>query len=133
MMYLKPGEFGFDPAFPNALLPLRPNCGPERIASLTAKKPNSRTNQANWVVWNGVSYDSGKVQLGWEDNERFFKYVKDARNRTWKGDGVAREFTIEKEERRSGLWVQHIRNSQVQTIIPPRLRFRLPDADQGDA
>ena len=130
MMYLQLGEERFDPERPK-LVPLGPDCDPKRIASLTAKKPNSRTNQANWVVWNGVSYSSGKVQPGWEDNERFFKYVKGARNRTWNGDAVAREFTIEKEEGRSGLWKQHIRNSQVQTIIPTRLRFRLPDADQG--
>jgi len=129
MMYLKPGEFGFDPAFPNALVPLRPDCGPERIASLTAKKPHSKDDQADWVVWNGVSYNSGDLQPGWEDNDRFFKYVKDARNRTRKGDAVARSFTIA-EEGRSGLWKQHIHNNS-QTIIPTHLRFRLPDADQG--
>jgi hypothetical protein len=134
MMYLKPGEFGFDPAFPNALVPLRPNCGPERIASLTAKQPPSTQDQANWVVWNGVSYENGVLQLGWEDNDRFFKYLKDDRNTTWKGDAVARSFTITFEAR-SGLWMQHNYRNSASTIIPPRLnlRFRLPDDDQGDA
>jgi hypothetical protein len=131
MMYLKPGEFGFDPAFPNALLPLRPDCGPERIASLTAKQPDSRHDQANWLVWNGVSYDNGDLQTGWEDNGRFFKYLKDARDKTWKGDAAARAFTIT-EEGRSGWWVQkNPTHNKVTTIIPKCLRFRLPDDDQG--
>jgi len=131
MMYLKPDEFGFDPAFPNVLVPLRTDCADERIASLTAKKPNSRLDQANWVVWNGVSYNSGDRQPGWEDNDRFFKYLKDARNATLKGDAVARAFTIE-EEARGGLWVQkNPTHHKVSTIIPPRLRFRLPDDDHG--
>ncbi len=79
-----------------------------------------------------MSYNSGKLQPGWEDNDRFFKYVKDARNRTWKGDSVARTFTIA-EEGRSGLWKQHNQTNSANTIIPPLLCFRLPDDDQGDA
>jgi hypothetical protein len=130
MMYLKPGEFGYDPAFPNVLVPLRTGCADERIASLKVKRPDSRKDQANWVVWNGVSYDNGKVQSGWEDNDRFFKYLKDARGTTWKGDAVTRAFTIA-EEGRSGLWKQHNHNNLASTIIPARLRFRLPDADLG--
>jgi hypothetical protein len=132
MMYLKPGDVGFDPDFPNALLPLRPDCAVERIATLTVKRPDSKENQANWLVWNGVSYDNGDLRPGWEDNDRFFKYLKDARGTTWKGDAVARKFTIE-EEGRSGWWKQYNYNNRAQTIIPPRLRFRLPDDDQGDA
>ena len=134
MMYLKPGEFGFDPDFPNVLVPLRPDCGPERIASLTVKRPPSVRDQANWVVWNGaLASKDGKVQTGWEDNDKFFKYVKDARNRTWNGDAaVERRITIA-EEGRSGLWKQHNPNKNANTtgIIPPHLRFRLPDADEG--
>ncbi len=98
---------------------------------LTAKRPDSRQKQANWVIYNGASKD-GNLQTGWEDNDRFFKYVKGARNRTWKGDGVAREFTIA-EEGKSGVWKQRNYNNSAQTIIPPNIRFRLPDADQGDA
>ncbi len=114
MMYLDERDVGYDPDCPNALLPLRPNCGPERIAMLTAKRPDSRQKQANWVIWNGVSYSSGKVQTGWEDNNRFFKYVKGARNRTWNGDGVARTFIIA-EEGKSGVWKQRIHNNLAQT------------------
>jgi hypothetical protein len=132
MMYLDKRDVGYDPDFPNALVPHRTDCADERTASLTAKRPNSRNDQANWGVWNGVSYDNGDLQPGWEDNAKFFEYVKDARNATWKGDAVARSFTI-KEEGRSGLWKQHNHNNSAQTIIPPRLRFRLPDDDQGDA
>ena len=78
MMYLDEADVGYDRNFPNALVPLRPDCAVERIATLTAKRPNSRDDQANWVVWNGVSYDNGDLQSGWEDNNRFFKYLKDA-------------------------------------------------------
>ncbi len=78
-----------------------------------------------------MSYHTGVLLTGWEDNDRFFKYVKAARDKTWKGDGVARAFTIA-EEGRSGWWKQHTNNAS-QTIIPKCLRFRLPDADQGDA
>ena len=131
MRYLKPGDVGFDPACPNVLVPLRLDCGPERIASLKVTRPESGKDQANWVVWNGVN-NSGDLQSEWEDNSRLFKYVKDARNRTWNGDGVARTFTIA-EEGRSGLWKQHIHNNSAKTIIPDCLRFRLPDDDQGDA
>jgi hypothetical protein len=113
-------------------VPLRPNCAVTRIATLTVKRPDSKENQANWLVWNGVSYDNGDLRPGWEDNDRFFKYLKDARGTTWKGDAVARKFTIE-EEGRSGWWKQYNYNNRAQTIIPPRLRFRLPDDDQGDA
>jgi hypothetical protein len=130
MMYLDKRDVGFDPSFPHVLVPLRTDCAVERIATLTAKRPNSRLDQANWVVWNGVSYDNGVLQPGWEDNDRFFKYVKDARNKTWKGDAVARAFTIA-EEGRSGWWKQHNHNNSANTIIPKCLRFRLPDADQG--
>ncbi len=136
MMYLKPGDVGFDPAFPNVLVPLRLDCADERIASLKVKRPNSRENQANWTVWNGVSYSvtrNNDVQSGWEDNNRFYKYLKHARGATLKGDFVAREFTI-KEEARGGLWVQkNPTHHKVSTIIPKCLRFRLPDDDQGDA
>jgi hypothetical protein len=130
MMYLDEADVGFDPAFPDVLVPLRPNCAVERIAWLTAKRPNSRKDQANWVVWNGVSYDNGNLQLGWEDNNKFFKYVKGARNATWKGDAAAREFTIE-EEGRSGWWKQYNYNNKANTIIPTHLRLRYADADQG--
>jgi hypothetical protein len=129
MMYLQKHDVGFDPAFPNVLVPLRLDCGRERIASLKVKRPISGKDQANWVVGNGAN-KSGGLQSEWEDNDRFFKYVKAARDRTWNGDAVRRAFTI-KEEGRSGLWKQFNHCNQAQTIIPPRLRFRLPDADQG--
>jgi hypothetical protein len=132
MMYLDKRDGGFDPAFPNVLVPLRLDCADERIASLKVKRPESERDQADWVVWNGVN-NSGDLQSGWEGNDRFFKYVKAARNRTWKGDAVQRRFTIA-EEGRSGWWKQKTpTHHKVTTIIPPRLRFRLPDDDQGDA
>ena len=131
MMYLDKRDVGFDPAFPNVLVPLRLDCGPERIASLKVTRPESGKDQANWVVWNGVN-NSGDLQSEWEDNSRLFKYVKDARNKTWKGDASQRSFTIA-EEGRSGLWKQYNYRNSANTIIPPNIRFRLPDDDQGDA
>ncbi len=132
MMYLRDGDLRYDRDFPNTLVPLRLDCADERIASLTVKRPNSRDDQANWTVLNGVTRNND-VQSGWEDNARFFKYLKDARKATLKGDPVARSFTI-REEGRSGWWVQsNPSHNAVSTIIPPNIRFRLPDADQGDA
>ncbi len=74
-----------------------------------------------------------KAPEGWEDNDRFFKYLKDDDGTTWKGDAAVRRFTTGIEEGRSGWWMhwQSTHNNKVQTIIPPHLRFRLPDDDQG--
>ena len=75
--------------------------------------------------------DNGVLQPGWEDNAKFYEHLKHARGATWKGDAVARAFTIT-EEGRSGWWVQkNPTHNKVTTIIPKCLRFRLPDDDQG--
>ncbi len=130
MMYLQLGEERFDPERPKLVLH-RDGCDPKRIASLKVKEPVSGTDQAKWTVFNGVNRNND-VMSGWEDNNRFFKYLKDADGTTLKGAAVVRRFTIE-EEGRSGWWVQSTDNNRVQTVIPTHLRFRLPDADQGDA
>jgi hypothetical protein len=130
MMYLQFGEEKFDPDRPKLVLH-RNGCDPKRMASLKVKKPEPDRDQTNWVVLNGVNRKND-VMSGWEDNDRFFKYLKDADGTKWDGDAVMRRFTIE-EEGRSGVWKQYYYNNNVNTIIPKCLRFRLPDADQGDA
>jgi hypothetical protein len=128
MMYLQFGEERFDPERPKLVLH-RAGCDPKRIASLKVKRPDQGSDQAHWTVFNGVTRKKDR-QPGWEDNDRFFKYLKDDLGTTLKGYAVAREFTI-KVEGRSGWWVQHNYNNKANTIIPTHLRFRLPDADQG--
>ena len=129
MMYLQPDEDGFDPECPKLVLH-RDDCDPKRIATIIAKRPKNETaNQRNWVVWNGAS-QTGNLQSGWEDNAKFFKYLEGAPGATLKGgEVVQRAFTI--KEARSGWWKQHTPQNKAKTIIPPHLRFRLPDADQG--
>ena len=124
MMYLQLGEERFDPERPELVLH-RAGCDPKRIASLKVKRPNSGSGntQANWTIFNGMSEKNGDVKSGWEDNDRFFKYLK-------KGDAGVRKFTIA-EEGRSGWWKQYNYKNLAQTIIPTNIRFRLPDADQG--
>jgi hypothetical protein len=128
MMYLQFGEEKFDPERPK-LVPLGPDCDPKRIASLKVKRPESGRIQANWTVFNGMNRKND-LMSGWEDNDRFFEYLKHDRDATWNGDAVVRRFTIE-DEARSGWWVQHNPYNKASTIIPTHLRFRLPDADQG--
>ncbi len=130
MMYLQLGEERFDPERPELVL-YRPDCDPKRIASLKVKRPDSGEDQANWTVFQGGSRNND-VMSGWEDNDKFFKYLKHALDVTLKGNAVERRFTIE-EEGRSGRWKQYNHSNLAQTIIPKCLRFRLPDADQGDA
>ena len=128
MMYLQLGEDGFDRDCPKLVL-FPPGGDPKRIATIIAKRDGSR-DQRNWAVGNGAS-EKGKVQSGWEDNAKFFKYLEGAADATLKGgEVVQRAFTIN-EEARSGWWKQHNRRNNAKTIIPPHLRFRLPDADQG--
>ena len=132
MMYLQPGEDGFDRDCPKLVL-LRDDCDPvARIATIIAKRPHnhgSAKDQRNWAVWNGAN-QKGTLQSGWEDNAKFFKYLKNAPGATLKGGEIAqRAFTI--KEARGGWWVQHSHCKSATTIIPTHLRFRLPDADQG--
>ena len=130
MMYLRLGEDGFDRDCPKLVL-FPPGGDPERIATITAKRPANDRDQRNWAVGNGAS-EKGDLQWGWEDNDRFFKYLKHARDAELKGEIAQRRFTI-KEGARSGWWKQHKHtgNNCANTIIPTHLRFRLPDADQG--
>ena len=130
MMYLQLGEAGFDRDRPKLVLH-HDDSDPTRIATITAKRPNQKSYVArNWVVWNGAS-QTGVVQPGWEDNAKFFKYLKDAPGATLKGgEVVQRSFSIA-EEARSGWWKQHNPQEKAWTIIPTHLRFRYPDADQG--
>ena len=131
MMYLQPGEDGFDPECPKLVLH-RDDCDPKRIATIIAKRPQNGkdADQRNWAVWNGANH-KGDLQSGWEDNAKFFKYLKDAPGATLKGGEVAqRSFSIA-EEARSGWWKQHNPQEKAWTIIPTHLRFRYPDADQG--
>ena len=129
MMYLQPGEDGFDPDCPKLVL-LRGDCDPKRIATIIAKRPKDESSdQRSWAVWNGANY-KGTLQSGWEDNAKLFKYLEGASDATLKGGEVVRRaFTI--KEARGGWWVQHNYNKKAITIIPTHLRFRLPDADQG--
>ena len=133
MMYLRLGEDGFDRDCPKLVL-LRDGCDPKRIAAIIAKRPQNGDgkDQRNWVVGNGADR-KGDVQSGWEDNAKFFKYLEGASSGATLNGGevVQRAFTI-RDEARSGWWKQHTRNNnKAKTIIPPHLRFRLPDADQG--
>ena len=133
MMYLQPDEDGFDPECPKLVLH-RDDCDPKRIATITAKRPQNRNGKdqtnSGWAVWNGAD-KKGDLQLGWEDNAKFFKYLEGAADATLNGgEVVQRAFTI-RDEARSGWWKQHNPSNNSQTIIPTHLRFRLPDADQG--
>ena len=124
-MYLQPGEDGFDPDCPKLVL-LRGDCDPKRIATIIAKRPNDESyDQRNWVVWNGAS-KKGSVLSGWEDNAKFFKYLKDAPDATLKGEIVRRSFTI-KEEAKGGWWKQHNpSNVQGQHHHPDSPPLRVP-------
>ena len=128
MMYLRLGEDGFDPECPKLVL-VPPGGDPERIATIAVKRPATIRDQRNWVVYNGAN-KKGDLQLGWEDNAKFFKYLEGAPGATLKGgEVVQRAFTI--QEARGGWWVQNNPSNNAKTIIPTHLRFRLPDADQG--
>ena len=76
MMYLKPGDEGFDPKC--SKLVEHNGDDPRRIAKLTVKRPNSKQSPGadpnNYVVHNGVN-GKGAVSPIWKDNANFFEYL----------------------------------------------------------